>query len=1527
MDGSLDDDTGAIDAARASLYDDNDSADLREVCIANGISREAFSATSGFSVKRLELVLLGFRRLNFLSPYFHALAELCVVDNQNIVSMDGLQYLESLESLWLCETGVCKIESLEACARLKHLHLYGNSISKIENLDNLVALETLDVHSNKISEINTGLFVVCATLQSLNVADNLIESLDVFTQCPQTDSFNRLREFDCAGNRIRSIKELCKFSALPSVVDVALESRDFRANPVCHEPAYIHAMHSAIPGLIRLDKRDVQRRRVVRRLVHALDICGLHSATQVKRNEHDMRVSCEQLFQEYVSTQLPARVNRRNIALVQQYLFRYHKENPEDGRKQPHALKVVQQDLRTMLDAIGLLHITTNADEAFVAFAQNVAIQRHHGMHLMPALERLVVDAMGAFQYTIGRPGDAWTDPMHAFFAQRWVAHPRRPMPRPSTRDAINTTDTAANTVDVPAYRVTCVRNAVRDQACQLRIADRVTPVPAQIPPQKTSWGWVSRKVLLTPLPAPPPKDTVTVADPAEHKGSTTTTSGPSGRHAPKVVGATLVGVPLRHADPIERWLFYTVQATPTGSAVDVVTSILRDGFDAVANHTSGGRGSVPLTTHVYGSAPTTDVNSGDAASGVTLVIAARVRITSSVAMATTPVRSNSSGDVLSWIREHAPQQECHDTPIAFLPINAPAGAVQHHSADKQLVYYLFDTDLAVPEFVIEVAAPVPQMRQQNAAVSTEKESTEQVQRVVALHTETKEILQQETAWIAAHIVDETTTADGLRNMYHIFSDHGTRDSLQNVTMLNVTSLGLSCLPHLTDMPKLTTIVACGNKLEALADFRGLQHLTDLDAGENRIVTCQGLGDTDRLEKLGLRGNALRRASDIMVLSTLPCLTTLDLTENPFSFVPNLAALRANLHTRIPTLTHVHTSAIWCHPVALGRVGTPADTHWYLFHGDRSTRPAGWHREWRWQSARNHGAERRQPVTLHDATAEPVVAVSASPCVHPRRPPTSEVGAAGRFTLRVDGPTFTTKVAVETTPTGPEWMSIASVLVPSLTHMCLQDCLLTSANVLPLQHCHALADLCLSGNRLADLSFLPTAPGLWRLDVDVNALDSLEGIHRVQDSLTCLSVSHNDLSTLAEAGGLHRLEVLLAYDNALEHLRHVFSLRPLQSLRALGLEGNALARSVGYRFFVVDTLQSLEDLDGVIITAKDGRAARTEFLEQLNAEKMYDMLGGSDDVVGEAQVLDCPSHGFKVIPQLSSTVSLFRALVSVNLQGNGLTSFGALDALPNLQVLCLNDNDIKSLGVHATGSASSNNNAVFPRLTVLHLANNLISDAIPLELHRLPALSTLFLHHNALTTTRGLCNVENLTYLVLDRNRIKEIEAKTLSSCKRLSELHICSNRIVSTVSFRSLQSIEHLHLSGNRIGDVKDIVQLVSLRHMNELSLEQNPCARQEWYRMGVIQALPRLCVLDNHVISADEREAVLQLDSANDPDDALSKNDYPSTCTEGKPSGTIVVGSLVDHSGRRAPPRSNIGMDFGSGGRGGITGRAKRN
>lgn len=146
----------------------------------------------------------------------------------------------------------------------------------------------------------------------------------------------------------------------------------------------------------------------------------------------------------------------------------------------------------------------------------------------------------------------------------------------------------------------------------------------------------------------------------------------------------------------------------------------------AIAEDRAGGRGSVALTTHIYGSASTT-------ASGVALVVAVRVHIVNAVAMAT-PRQVRSTTDVLSWVSGSTLLREASQTAsMVFVP-------VPH--TDTEMVYYLFDLDLAVPEFVIEISPPIPRMYQpflDGADVNASGEVS-QIMTPVALQAETTQV-------------------------------------------------------------------------------------------------------------------------------------------------------------------------------------------------------------------------------------------------------------------------------------------------------------------------------------------------------------------------------------------------------------------------------------------------------------------------------------------------------------------------------------------------------------------------------------------------------------------------------------------------------------------------------------------------------------------------------------------------------------------------------------------------------------------
>ena len=188
------------------------------------------------------------------------------------------------------------------------------------------------------------------------------------------------------------------------------------------------------------------------------------------------------------------------------------------------------------------------------------------------------------------------------------------------------------------------------------------------------------------------------------------------------------------------------------------------------------------------------------------------------------------------------------------------------------------------------------------------------------------------------------------------------------------------------------------------------------------------------------------------------------------------------------------------------------------------------------------------------------------------------------------------------------------------------------------------------------------------------------------------------------------------------------------------------------------------------------------------------------------------------------------------------------------------------------------------RLEVLQLGFNQISDISALGLHRLPALKVLYLQGNDVARVSGLESCHSLRELVLDKNRIKYLDPTSVAGLTSLRELRLQENGLRSLSHLQGLVSVQVLALGFNRIrygrvcalvrtlaptvfahldvmscpahSDLPELDKLGSLPSLSELWLGNNPVARKQLYRPGLIKRLPALQVLDGREILPDERE-----------------------------------------------------------------------
>lgn len=99
----------------------------------------------------------------------------------------------------------------------------------------------------------------------------------------------------------------------------------------------------------------------------------------------------------------------------------------------------------------------------------------------------------------------------------------------------------------------------------------------------------------------------------------------------------------------------------------------------------------------------------------------------------------------------------------------------------------------------------------------------------------------------------------------------------------------------------------------------------------------------------------------------------------------------------------------------------------------------------------------------------------------------------------------------------------------------------------------------------------------------------------------------------------------------------------------------------------------------------------------------------------------------------------------------------------------------------------------------------------------------------------GLYGLVSLQELVLDRNRIKYVDAGSFAPLNSLRELRMEENGLRSLSNIADLQRLQALHLGYNRVADTSEIDRLAGLTELLEISLVNNPVVRKQVYR-GVL-------------------------------------------------------------------------------------------
>lgn len=113
--------------------------------------------------------------------------------------------------------------------------------------------------------------------------------------------------------------------------------------------------------------------------------------------------------------------------------------------------------------------------------------------------------------------------------------------------------------------------------------------------------------------------------------------------------------------------------------------------------------------------------------------------------------------------------------------------------------------------------------------------------------------------------------------------------------------------------------------------------------------------------------------------------------------------------------------------------------------------------------------------------------------------------------------------------------------------------------------------------------------------------------------------------------------------------------------------------------------------------------------------------------------------------------------------------------------------------------------------------------------------------------------IELLTKLNFWGNEIGDV-----SIIRYMPQLEIISlslNKIKTLKWFARMENLTELHLRENLIEDIEEIKYLINCPKLRILSLSGNPISKDLNYRDIIINKLPQLVKLDDHIITSEER------------------------------------------------------------------------
>ncbi|RVE56713.1 hypothetical protein OJAV_G00224130 [Oryzias javanicus] len=264
----------------------------------------------------------------------------------------------------------------------------------------------------------------------------------------------------------------------------------------------------------------------------------------------------------------------------------------------------------------------------------------------------------------------------------------------------------------------------------------------------------------------------------------------------------------------------------------------------------------------------------------------------------------------------------------------------------------------------------------------------------------------------------------------------------------------------------------------------------------------------------------------------------------------------------------------------------------------------------------------------------------------------------------------------------------------------------------------------------------------------------------------------------------------------------------------------------------------------------------------LTAEMVSEGVIHHEQFVGRLQhmyrSLSLSGHNLSDVSVLSNYVHL----QTLKLPHNKLKDLSCVSHMPCLVILDASYNEIstyfdfeppkklKEADFSYNRLTEMKSLSAYESLSKLSLDYNSISEITGLE--QCCRLTHLSLAHNKISRISGLDDLP-LTYLCLRENQLCKIEG--LENVKSLQVLDLSLNRVTCLTGLQSLQLLCSINLEKNQISEIHECKHIHNLQLLRDLNLLENPLQEQPNYRLAVIFLLQQLTMLDQEVVTAEDK------------------------------------------------------------------------